>query len=307
MAEYLIQDSTLKGIADAIRNRTGKSGTIAVKNIPSMIESMESLVDYKNEVASIVGNNNFTAFDKIRSVSFTKVETIDKYAFWGCTNLTTANFPLATTIERGAFSLCSKLSSIEIPLVTSIKTIAFRECGLQNLFLPVCTSIGQSAFMECRNLLSVDAPLLEYAGISAEFSSCSSLETVNLPKLSSITSSMFSGCTALKNVCFSSVVAINSYAFANCTSLEHIELPSLRTFIDESAFLNCSSLVAVVISNNNNSIKLGTNVFKGTPIENGTGYIYIQDSLVDHYKTETTWSAYASQIKPLSEYTPVTT
>lgn len=305
MTEYLIQDSTLTGIADAIRNRTGMSDTITVKNMASVIESMESLVDYENTIASTIGPYNFYGFNKIKSVSFTEAETIEAAAFHNCENLTTANFPLVTKIERSAFAMCPKLSFIEIPSVTSIGEISFQGCGLQNLSLPVCTSIGQGAFMNCKNLLSIDAPLLEYPGLVSDFANCSSLETVNFPKLIRITTSMFSGCAALKNVCFSSAINIGSGAFRNCTSLERIELPSLRNYIDASAFSNCSSLVAVVISNNNDSIKLvETDVFKGTPIENGTGYIYIQDSLVDYYKTETTWSPYASQIKPLSEYVP---
>ena len=42
--------------------------------------------------------------------------------------------------------------------------------------------------------------------------------------------------------------------------------------------------------------------FYNTPIANGTGYIYVADTLVDSYKTAENWSVYASQIKPLSEY-----
>ena len=42
-------------------------------------------------------------------------------------------------------------------------------------------------------------------------------------------------------------------------------------------------------------------MFYNTAIENGTGYIYVPDSLVDSYKTATNWSTYASQIKPISE------
>ena len=33
----------------------------------------------------------------------------------------------------------------------------------------------------------------------------------------------------------------------------------------------------------------------------GTGYIYVQDNLVEQYKSATNWSTYADQIKPLSE------
>ena len=44
-----------------------------------------------------------------------------------------------------------------------------------------------------------------------------------------------------------------------------------------------------------------TNAFTNTPIESGTGYIYVLDELVDSYKSATNWSTYAEQIKPISE------
>ena len=43
------------------------------------------------------------------------------------------------------------------------------------------------------------------------------------------------------------------------------------------------------------------NVFTGTPIASGTGFIYVPDEAVETYKTATNWNTYASQIKGLSE------
>ena len=42
--------------------------------------------------------------------------------------------------------------------------------------------------------------------------------------------------------------------------------------------------------------------FNNSSIAGGTGFIYVQDDLVDTYKSAENWSTYASQIKPLSEY-----
>ena len=42
MAEYLINDSTLQDIANSIRAKTGKTGTITPKNMPSEITSIET-------------------------------------------------------------------------------------------------------------------------------------------------------------------------------------------------------------------------------------------------------------------------
>jgi hypothetical protein len=46
-----------------------------------------------------------------------------------------------------------------------------------------------------------------------------------------------------------------------------------------------------------------TNAFAGTPIESGTGYIYVPAALIDSYKTETNWSAFAAQYRALEDYT----
>ena len=42
MAEYLIQDTTLTGIAEAIRIKTGKTGTITPAEMPDEIKSIAS-------------------------------------------------------------------------------------------------------------------------------------------------------------------------------------------------------------------------------------------------------------------------
>lgn len=46
---------------------------------------------------------------------------------------------------------------------------------------------------------------------------------------------------------------------------------------------------------------INSNDLKGTTIEKGTGYVYVPDDMVDTYKSATNWSAYASQIKGMSE------
>lgn len=64
-----------------------------------------------------------------------------------------------------------------------------------------------------------------------------------------------------------------------------------------------TNLCSLVIEQDTSICRLlGTDAFSETPISNGTGFIYVPDSLVDAYKAETNWSTFADQIKPLSEY-----
>lgn len=46
-----------------------------------------------------------------------------------------------------------------------------------------------------------------------------------------------------------------------------------------------------------------TNLFHGSPISSGTGYIYVPSALVDSYKADSKWSQYADQFRALEDYT----
>ena len=93
--------------------------------------------------------------------------------------------------------------------------------------------------------------------------------------------------------------SIGDYAFSSCTSLITVNLPKC-TSIGNDAFRGCTSLTTIIFGADQ-VVHIGNNIFGNTPIKNGTGYIYVPDNLVDSYKTATNWSAYANQIKPLSE------
>ena len=96
---------------------------------------------------------------------------------------------------------------------------------------------------------------------------------------------------------------INSYAFYSCTKLKSINLP-VCTSIGTYAFFSCTKLTSIKLANTSKICTLSnSSAFKNTPIANKVGYIYVPDELVEQYKTATNWSVYASQIKPLSEYT----
>ena len=83
------------------------------------------------------------------------VSTIGDYAFYYCTNLTSASFPNATSIGTYAFFYCTNLTSASFPNATSIGTYAFYNCRyLTNISFPNVTSIGKSAFENNIRLVS---------------------------------------------------------------------------------------------------------------------------------------------------------
>ena len=87
------------------------------------------------------------------------VTSIGKYAFSGCSGLTSVSLPSSvTSIGKYAFSGCSGLTEIVIPEgVTSIEMYAFSGCsGLTSVSLPSSvTSIGSYAFSDCTSLANL--------------------------------------------------------------------------------------------------------------------------------------------------------
>ncbi|MBQ0098571.1 MAG: leucine-rich repeat protein, partial [Oscillospiraceae bacterium] len=90
------------------------------------------------------------------------VTSIGRYAFEGCTSLTSVTIGNSvTSIEWGAFCGCTSLTSITIPnSVTSIGEGAFRDCtSLTSITIPdSVTSIGRYAFYGCASLMSITIP-----------------------------------------------------------------------------------------------------------------------------------------------------
>lgn len=156
-----------------------------------------------------------------------------------------------------------------------------------------------------RTITEFSDPTLEEIG-SYAFYYCTELASVNLPAVRTINSYAFGGCSILSSVKFPLVTGVTSNCFRGCQSLETADFGKATRF-ETNAFYNCSVLTALIIRTPTVAYmsSAGT-VFTGTPIANGTGYIYVPASLVDSYKAGTNWSAYAGQIRAIEEYPEIT-
>ncbi len=130
------------------------------------------------------------------------VTSIGKYAFYGCSGLTSVNIGNSvTSIGNYAFYGCSGLTSVNLGnSVTSIGDYAFRDCsGLTSVNLGnSVTSIGNDAFYGCSGLTSVTIPNSVTRIGSWTFSGCSGLTSVIIGEnVESIDYYAFSGCSAL--------------------------------------------------------------------------------------------------------------
>lgn len=161
--------------------------------------------------------------------------------------------------------------------VTSIREYAFYKCGIKSANFPIATEIGQYAFYYCSKLATVNFPLVRTIGTEA-FRSCTSLTKAVFPLVTSIVSQTF-------------------YA----SGVEELDLPSVTSIANYA--LNQSDLATLILRSGTVCSLGGTKALSGTPIEEGTGYIYVPSALVDTYKAAENWSTYAAQFRALEDYT----
>lgn len=120
--------------------------------------------------------------------------------------------------------------------------------------------------------------------------------------ITSIGNYAFCGCSSLVSIDFPLVASLDDNAFLSCSALTTANFPAV-TSIGNYAFNSCSHLTTLILRNTNTVCALGAMVLASTPIASGTGYIYVPAALVDSYKANSNWSAYANQFRALENYT----
>lgn len=188
-----------------------------------------------------------------------------------------------TTIPEYMCHYCTKLKTINIPnSITIFENYCFYNCNLLELSeLPSgTTKIGNYCFGFCTPITISTLPNT----ITSLGSDCFRRTGVTISELPSGVANIPSGC------------------FRDCKNMTEITCLGAISVISGWSFNGCTNLEKLVISNNTTVPKLqNTNAFNGTKIASGTGYIYVPDDLVESFKTATNWSAYADQIKGVSE------
>lgn len=284
--EFAVNQADLTSIADAIREKSGASDALVFPN--GFVDAIANIETGGGgfDIGSIADG---TISGEISSDTPTNVRT---HAFSDCAQLTSVSFPNAARIYDSAFENCSSLVSANFPKVVTFGSYCFRGCS--NLTSITASSeissISTSAFQNCSSLTNVD-----------------NLFATKNSKLRSLGTYAFMGCSSLEKVTALWLRTLDKGAFQQCTNLHTIELDGYmqnQGTIASRAFYKCSSLTSVVIRFATTMWTLSNvDAFSGTPIESGTGYIYVQPTLLDSYKAATNWSTYANQIKSLSEYT----
>ena len=255
----------------------------------------DALLVIPNEIdghtVTAIGRAAFSGCTSLISITIPdSVTSIGYIAFSDCTSLSSIEISDSVTeIGMSAFFGCTNLSSIKIPGgVKEIDRMTFSGCtNLASVIIPGgVTSIGYSAFSDCTNLTGITIPDSVTTIASVAFVNCTSLGSITIPdSVTYIGKAALPGCTSInvadnnQNYCdidgvlFSkdktvliqypggrtsesysipdSVTYIDESAFSDCTGLASIIIPGGVTSIGESAFFDCTSLVSINVADNN--------------------------------------------------------
>ena len=173
------------------------------------------------------------------------------------------------------------ITKANYPTITKIGAFAFGGCSLTEINFPEVTELSDCAFFMSDMPSTFSFPKVLTLGeeVFSYNDTVTEITQENFPLLSVLSSQCFKEMFALKKADFTKV-----------------------TKIEEKVFKKCEALQTLILRNDKMVTLEGEEIFNDTPIEQGTGSIYVPDALVDTYTADTNWSTYASVIKPLSEY-----
>lgn len=165
------------------------------------------------------------------------------------------------------------------------------------------TEYNASVFTNHTGLKTVNAPYIWRLPINAFFM-CQNLRSVYLPNLhGNIGMSAFDGCSSLRQFIQPKAECLydTGQHFFGCTIINKIDIyPASGSWLMRS-FTNCSNLTTLIIRGTNLP-RIDDIGLTGTPIESGTGYIYVLQEMLDTYKSATNWSTYADQFRAIEDY-----
>ena len=210
-----------------------------------------------------------------------------------------------TSIDKRAFYNCSNLTSVTIPnSVTSIGVEAFYNCsGLTSITIPNSVEIiGENAFGWCSGLTSIDIPNSVWRIDREAFFACSGLKSIKVEEGNPVYDSR-DNCNAIIETRYNnlltgcqntripdSVTDIDYGAFYRCTDLKSITIPNSVVIIGESAFKECG--LTEIISKIENPLAIDTNTFSDSTYNNAT--LYVPKGTIEKYKAQEGWKKFVN-------------
>ena len=336
MANKITNTQHYSDIADAIRAKNGSSDTYmpgemaqAIEDLPSGgNEALISLISGTatgtvtiKDVSSLNGAKiRFCGFgsysanetlevlnmpDLIHARKNTSASSMDNSGgifveFTSSVSLREIHMPKCLTLSIFGNNALKQLETIDAPLLEAA-SINVQYSKITELDFPELKYANGSNFMSCTLLERVNLPKVT-TGFNNGFRGCTALTEVNLPLMQYLQSNMFQGCTSLTKIVLPAAVFSNSYIFTDCTSLDYVDVGGDGGTVGTGTFRSCP-LSALVIRSNTLVALANTNAFQNTRVESHAGYVYVPRDLVSNYESATNWSNFAGQFRALEDYT----
>ena len=271
MSDYLVTDTELTSIADAIRTKGGTSASLtfpsafvsAINNIPTgdpAAEAYKALalndcsMSYSNYFLRINNTTSDTAYLSGQDVYFPASffsgisrATMGQFAGRKFVSGSTYTFPNCSYISAYAFmddpmTQAGGLAgfTLDFPSCLTVSTMAFYGCKASSVYLPLTSIMSGSAFCSCGVLRTISMPIVS-AIRQSTFYRCYELSIASASLASAIETDAFYYCSSLATISFPSCKNVGQSAFAGCSRLLSVEMPAC-TILAAYAFNGCYSL-----------------------------------------------------------------
>lgn len=297
---YSVKSETMTGIADAIREKTGKSDKITPESMPDEIRSIsgggepEPPQDGKTRLYITVPSSAMNGFPSPRN----KLPLYIRQTVENGVTIDWGDESQAETIPgTGNVSTTHEYANggdyvITLEVADGCELSFGHGSSGRTVFGP---TIGTGhAYVNMLNSAVIGESVSKIASFA--FYYFSSLSSVAIPDgVVSIESNAFSYCYSLSSVINSGgVTSVGFNAFANCYSLSSAIVSENVDRIDTNAFYNCYSLKELHLLPSTPPTLSGTTVLTNTPDDL---VIYVPAGTLEAYQSATNWSAYADHMQ----------
>jgi len=237
----------------------------------------------------------------------TNATSISAYFFRNCTKLKKVTLSASISIAYdNSFISCIALTDVVAPNLSQIMDYAFYGCtALENFDFSTVTVLNNSCFYDCRAIKTINLSKLGGFNGSNFFVNMNALIDLDFGKYTgSFPQNTLVNAPVLKQLIFKGDKPnFNITAFKNLSGLKYLEFTSINGFfIYGQAFTGLTVMEAIVIRSLSIPLVMGNSsvpLFDNLP---STAKIYVQDNLVNAYKTANGWSLLADKIVPLSTF-----
>lgn len=128
---------------------------------------------------------------------------------------------------------------------TEIKQYAFYNTPITSIYAPNLTKIEPYGMASCASLQSVNLPVVTTLGNNS-FQNCENLVTVNIPNISTLGTYSFANCKKLENLDISNITTIPNYCFHGASIKGIITNPII---LNDSGFRDCRNWWITIFPN----------------------------------------------------------